>query len=157
MVERFSVGFLMGVYAQPKWGKRGWFSCVQLKQKVTKHRPHSFHQRLRWHPLYNQTKDRLCGETSLFINSIPSGDTPRQSLMQTLFSKVRNAGWKRRAAGSPGDEEWGTMGNVLHEKERNGCQPFESAECHLKSCRAMQSHIEGTKCPYSRYASIGYR
>lgn len=37
----------------------------------------------------NQTKDRLCGtgETSLFINPIPSGDTPRQHLTQTLFSK----------------------------------------------------------------------
>lgn len=61
--------------------------------------------------LYTQTKDRLCGigETSWFINSIPSGDTPRQSLMQKLFSKETNDGWKMWAGVSPSAKEWGTI------------------------------------------------
>lgn len=62
---------------------------------------------------YSQTKDRLCGtgETSLFINPIPSGDTPRQNLMQTLFSERTNDGWEKWAGVSPSVEEQSIMGS----------------------------------------------
>lgn len=91
--------------------------------------------------LYNQTKDRLCGtgETSLFINSIPSGDTPRQSLMQTLFSKETNDGRKKWAEVSPSAEERGAMGSYSIRKRGNNYQFTESVDM---SSGIWQSHAK---------------
>lgn len=58
---------------------------------------------------------------------------------------------------SPGAEEQGTIGIFSIRRREMGTDSLRMLVCHLKSGRAMQNHIEGTKCPYGRYASIGYR